>query len=64
MVGDDSSEVRLRLLSNMYYRFGCDRGLAIIFDDAYQIISVGVHNKSSLISFGAKFNGQDLGNTI
>ncbi len=56
MVEDDKSLVKLRLIKNMYYRFGFDQGLAIIFDDEYRISSVGVHNRSALTSFGVKFN--------
>lgn len=64
MVSDEKPFIKLRLINNVYYRFGYDQGLAIIFDDSHKIVSVGVHNKSELSSFGAKYNNQKLGNKV
>ena len=64
MVSDSKAYLKLRLLNSMYYRFGFDSGLAVIFDEEYQIISIGVHHKSTPISYGAKFNGKDRGFTV
>ena len=33
MVADSKAYVKMRLLNNMYYRYGCDDGIAVIFDD-------------------------------
>ena len=63
MVPDDSP-LKLRLLNNIYYRYGCDQGLAILFDDDYRIVSVGVHSKSNLTSFGVRYNRVDLNNKV
>lgn len=60
----DKSFLKLRLLNNMYYRFGFDEGLAIIFDDSYRLYSVGVHNKNNLASFGVRYNKENLGNKV
>ena len=57
LVAGSKTHLKLRLINNDYYRFGCDHGLAVIFDDQYKIISIGVHQKSTLVSFGAKFSG-------
>lgn len=46
---------RIRLINNSYYRFGYDHGIAIIFDDDYCRLSVGIHNKSKLSSLGVKY---------
>lgn len=64
MVSDDKNFIKLRLINNIYYRYGYDQGLAIIFDDSHKIVSVGVHNKSELTSYGVKFNSQKLGNKV
>lgn len=47
---------KLRLVDNRYYRFGYDDGLAIIFDEEFNRVSVGSHFKSKLKSFGIAFN--------
>lgn len=40
----------------MYYRFGFDDGIAIIFDDEYNIISAGLHKRTKLKSLGIRYN--------
>lgn len=47
---------KLRLIENRYYRFGYDDGLAIIFDEEFNRVSVGSHFKSKLKSFGVAFD--------
>lgn len=44
------------MVENKYYRFGYDDGLAIIFDEDFNRISVGSHSKSKLKSFGISFD--------
>lgn len=61
MLSADSPSIKLRLLNNTFYRLGFDSGLAAIFDDQYQVLSVGVHSKSNLTSFGVKFYNRSLG---
>lgn len=48
--------IKLRLINNKYYRFGYDKGLAIMFDDQYQILSMGHHVKNKLVGVGIKYN--------
>jgi len=43
------------LINNKYYRFGYDKGLAIMFDDQYKIISMGYHIKNNLSGVGIKY---------
>ena len=39
---------KIRLIHNSKYRFGFDNGLAILFDDEYNISSCGYHSKNDL----------------
>jgi hypothetical protein len=56
-----AKKVKLRLINNIYYRFGYDHGLALVFNDEYKRISVGFHDKSTLCSYGALFTQSTLG---
>ena len=48
--------VHIELLNNCFYKFGFERaGLAIIFDDEYHILSVGMHTKNELKGIGLKY---------
>lgn len=51
-------DLKLRLINNQYYRFGFDRGLALMFDDEYRVLSMGYHTKSSLCGVGVKYNSE------
>lgn len=42
-------------MNQSFYRYGFDEGIAIIFDDEYRIISIGVHRKAKLIGLGILF---------
>jgi hypothetical protein len=66
MVGGQigSKKAKMRLINNCYYRYGYDQGLAVIFDDEYKRISVGVHNRSTLSSVGVKYTNENLKGTI
>lgn len=48
--------MRLRLINNKFYRFGFDKGLAIVFDDSFKIISSGIHYKNDLIDLGVNYH--------
>lgn len=50
-----NKKVKLRLINELYYRYGFDEGIAIIFDDEYKIMSAGLHRKAKLKSLGVKF---------
>lgn len=44
------------MVDGKYYRFGYDDGLAIIFDEDFNRVSVGSHFKSKIKSFGIAFD--------
>lgn len=46
---------KLLLLNQMYFRYGYDEGIAIVFDDEYKILSMGLHQKANLKSLGIRF---------
>ena len=48
--------IKLRLLNDVYYRFGFDEGLAAIFDDSFRLKTIGVHQKSALTSYGISYH--------
>ena len=53
---DKINPVKLRLIENKFYRFGYDEGLAIIFNEDFNRVSVGYHKKSQIKSFGIAFS--------
>lgn len=52
----EPNSMRLRLINNKFYRFGFDKGLAIVFDDSFKIISSGIHYKNDLIDLGVNYH--------
>jgi hypothetical protein len=59
-----ATSFKLRLIGNQYYRYGFDNGLAIFFDDEYQLVSVGEHDKNNLNGVGYKPGSKDLAGFI
>lgn len=58
MVG---SEIKLRLINNSFYRYGYDKGLAIIFDDEFTLLSAGWHHRNQLTDLGVRYTPQTVG---
>lgn len=56
--------MKLRLINETYYRFGYDEGIAIIFDDSFRRISIGIHHQTHLCSLGVKFVHEPLNSLV
>ena len=51
---------KLLLLNQTYFRYGFDEGIAIVFDDEYNILSMGLHQKANLKSLGIRFTKENF----
>lgn len=58
--GPKPERARLQLLNQTYYRYGFDDGIAIVFDDEYNIVSAGLHRKANLKSLGIRFTKENF----
>lgn len=58
--GVKQMEPKLRLINEVFYRFGYDEGIAIVFDDQYRIVSSGYHRKGKLVSLGVRFTKENF----
>lgn len=54
-IRSSEQRLKLRLINGTNYRYGFDEGLAVVFDDDYQINSMGMHRKAKLKSLGIRY---------